>query len=79
MRQIVVAALPLGKGVIIDPFAGSGATLAAAEAVGLRSIGIEINETYFQMAQKAIPRLATFGNGTSGGKHKKTKSKNVPF
>ena len=67
MRQIVAAALPLGKGVIVDPFAGSGATLAAAEAMGLRSIGIEINKTYFEMAQKGIPRLAAFGKGSSGG------------
>lgn len=66
MRQIVAAALPLGKGVIVDPFAGSGATLAAAEVMGLRSIGIEINKTYFEMAQKAIPRLATLVNESSG-------------
>lgn len=65
MRHIVAAALPLGKGVILDPFAGSGATLAAAEAMGLRSIGIEINKTYFEMAKKAIPGLATFNNGSS--------------
>jgi len=66
MRQIVSAVLPLGKGVIVDPFAGSGSTLAAAEAMGLRSIGVEINETYFKMAQKAIPRLVTFRNGNRG-------------
>jgi DNA modification methylase len=65
MRQIVTAALPLRKGVIVDPFAGSGATLAAAESMGLRSIGIEINKTYFEMARRAIPRLATFRNGSS--------------
>jgi site-specific DNA-methyltransferase (adenine-specific) len=67
MRQIVAAVLPLGKGVIVDPFAGSGATLAAAEVLGCRSIGIESNKTYFKMAQKAIPRLVALGNGNSGG------------
>jgi DNA modification methylase len=66
MRQIVRAALPLGKGVIVDPFAGSGATLAAAEALGLRSIGIEINKTYFEMALLAIPKLAKLENGVPG-------------
>jgi DNA modification methylase len=66
MRQIVAAALPLGKGVIVDPFAGSGATLAAAEVMGLRSIGIEINKAYFEMAKTAIPKLITFENGNSG-------------
>ena len=66
MRQIVSAALPLGEGVILDPFAGSGATLAAATAVGLRSIGVEINKTYYAMARKAIPKLAAYRNGSSG-------------
>ena len=30
LRQIVRAVLPLAKGVVLDPFAGSGSTLAAA-------------------------------------------------
>lgn len=58
LRQIVRAALPLGKGVILDPFMGSGSTLAAAVACGLRSIGIDSNPDYLEIAQKAIPRLA---------------------
>jgi|SRR5208283_113927 len=70
MRQIVAASLPLGKGVVLDPFAGSGATLAAAEAVGLRSIGIETNGKYFRMAEKAIPMLAAYRNGSSGQSNK---------
>ncbi|MGD0112988.1 MAG: DNA methyltransferase [Armatimonadota bacterium] len=60
LRQVVRAVLPLGAGVVLDPFAGSGSTLAAAEAVGYRSIGIEKDEHYFDMACKAIPRLARF-------------------
>jgi site-specific DNA-methyltransferase (adenine-specific) len=57
LRQIVRAALPLGQGVILDPFMGSGSTIAAAAAIGLRSIGIEILPDYFHMALKAIPKL----------------------
>ena len=52
------AALPLGEGVILDPFMGSGSTVAAASACGLRSIGLEVNPEYFPMARKAIPALA---------------------
>jgi site-specific DNA-methyltransferase (adenine-specific) len=57
VRKIVRAALPLGEGTILDPFAGAGSTLAAAEAVGYRSIGIEKDLRYFKIAQEALPKL----------------------
>ena len=55
--------LPLGEGVILDPFAGSGSTLAAAEAMGYRCVGIEKRAEYFELAKKAIPRLAGLSVG----------------
>ncbi len=58
LRQVVRAVLPLGKGVVLDPFAGAGSTLAAAEAVGYESLGVEKDEHYFDVAQTAIPKLA---------------------
>jgi site-specific DNA-methyltransferase (adenine-specific) len=58
MRTLVRAALPLGKGVILDPFAGGGSTLAAALAVGYSSIGIELSPRYFRVACRAIPGLS---------------------
>jgi hypothetical protein len=58
MRQIVRASLPFGEGTILDPFMGSGSTIAAATACGLRSIGLESNDEYFDMAARAIPLLA---------------------
>lgn len=60
LRQLVRAVLPLGKGIILDPFAGAGSTLAAAAAVGCESIGVEKDEYFFGMACQAIPQLIQF-------------------
>jgi DNA modification methylase len=58
MRQIVRAALPLGIGIVYDPFAGSGSTLAAAEVVGYRAVGTDRDAQYFAMGRAAVPALA---------------------
>lgn len=60
MRILVRALLPLGEGIVLDPFMGSGSTLAAAEAVRYDSIGVELDKEYFKLAREAIPRLASF-------------------
>lgn len=58
LRQLVRTVLPLGFGILYDPFAGSGSTLAAAEAVGYRAIGTDRDTEYFAMARRAFPELA---------------------
>ena len=58
LRQLVRAVLPVGEGVILDPFAGAGSTLAAAESLGYTCIGVEKDAAYFEMARDAIPKLA---------------------
>jgi len=58
LRQLIRAVLPLGEGVILDPFAGAGSTLAAAEAVGYASVGIEKDRHYFEIARSSLARLA---------------------
>ena len=57
LRKLVRASLPLGEGVVVDTFMGSGSTLAAANALGLRSIGVERSAEYFELAKKAVPDL----------------------
>ena len=58
MRELVRAVLPLGQGVVLDPFAGAGSTLAAAVALGYDSVGVEKDPHYFRVASEAIPKLA---------------------
>ncbi len=64
LRQVVRAILPLGTGVVLDPFAGSGSTLAAAEYVGYRSAGVERDPTYARLAVSAIPKLRDYELGS---------------
>lgn len=60
LRQLTRAVLPTGRGVILDPFMGSGSTIAAAAACGLHSIGLEISKEHFELAKRAIPALAKY-------------------
>ncbi len=58
LRQVVYAALPLGEGVVADPFMGSGSTVTAAEAVGVSCVGVERHAEYYEAAADVIPKLA---------------------
>ena len=57
MRHLVRAVLPLGEGVVLDPFMGGGSTLAAANVVGYQSIGIELDKSFFEMAKTSVEQL----------------------
>lgn len=60
LRQIVRAVLPLGEGVVLDTFAGSGSTLAAAKAVGYNSIGVEMDAHYVEIAKRRSLNLPSY-------------------
>ena len=60
LRQVVRAILPLGDGIVLDPFAGSGSTMAAAEYIGYESVGIESDPKYLDIAKSAIPLLIDY-------------------
>lgn len=65
MRQLVRAALPLGKGIILDPFMGVGSTIAAARNQSLQAVGVEIDKIYYQRARIAVPELAKLSISSS--------------
>ena len=58
MRLLVRCSLPLREGRVLDPFAGCGSTIAASEHYGIESVGIEIDDEFYNDAEKAIPKLA---------------------
>lgn len=58
LRLIVRSLLPLSEGVLLDPFCGSGSTLAACEASGIHSIGVEVDNEYYGSLFSNIVRLS---------------------
>lgn len=66
LRILVRAMLPCAEGVVLDTFAGSGSTLAAAEAIGYESIGTELDAHYYEEATRLIPLLAKMYPGLTG-------------
>ena len=77
LRQAVRSILPFGEGIVLDPFAGSGSMLAAAEAVGYRSVGVESDRQYFEMARNAIPQLARIDSNGKGVSHSDNKPSHI--
>jgi DNA modification methylase len=53
MRWLVRLVTP-PKGIVVDPFCGSGTTLAAAEAEGFRWIGIDLEEQHAAIARARV-------------------------
>lgn len=66
LRILARSLLPMAEGRILDPFMGSGSTIAACMALKIEATGIELDEQYFTMAQKAVPQLAALYPGFDG-------------
>jgi site-specific DNA-methyltransferase (adenine-specific) len=72
MRKLVRAVLPLGVGIVYDPFAGSGSTLAAAEAIGYHALGTDSDRQYFALAKRAFGPLSLLQLTENNEKRKET-------
>lgn len=57
LRQVVRASLPLGIGIIYDPFAGSASTLAAATALECKALGTDRDIEYLDMGRRGFSEL----------------------
>ena len=66
LRAVTRAILPLGEGVVLDPFAGSGSTLAACnylcehEGDDYESIGVELDPVSVDVSRDAIMPLSRY-------------------
>jgi DNA modification methylase len=60
--QLMRAIIGWTRGTVVDPFMGSGTTGCAAHDAGRAFIGIELNETYFDIACRRIEQAQRQGD-----------------
>lgn len=57
VEPCILAGSPLG-GTVLDPFVGSGTTLAVAQRLGRKGIGTDISSEYLELASKRLEKVA---------------------
>ena len=56
LLQIPIKATCSPKGIVLDPFMGTGSTLVAANQLGRRSMGIELSDYYIKVANQRLEK-----------------------
>lgn len=69
IEPMIVAGCPEG-GAVLDPFAGSGTTLAVANRLGRHAIGIELNPEYLPLIEKRCAQATWVLLGSESGVQK---------
>jgi site-specific DNA-methyltransferase (adenine-specific) len=54
---------------VLDPFAGSGTTLAAAKRLGRRYLGVELSAEYAERVRQRLAGVSVNGHGPKPGKN----------
>ena len=57
VERLIETFLPLEGEVVLDPFAGSGSTILAAESMDKRGIGLELSAEYVELAHQRLGEL----------------------
>ena len=60
-RVMVRLCRAFGGSSVLDPYLGSGTTLAACASLGIRGVGIELEEKYCEMAAARLSGDVTYG------------------
>jgi DNA modification methylase len=63
-RRCIAAGCPQ-DGTVLDPFGGSGTTALVARRLGRRSLLIELNESYCQLAARRLSQLSLLAEGAA--------------
>ena len=57
LLRIPILATSPQNGIILDPFSGTGSTIAAAVRLGRKGIGIELSEEYVNVSRSRLQTL----------------------
>lgn len=57
VERLIETFLPAGNQVVLDPFAGTGSTLVAAERAGKRGVGLELSTEFAAVALQRLAKL----------------------
>lgn len=64
VERLLETFLPTGDHLVLDPFAGSGTTLVAAEKLGKRGVGFELSPEFYGVALHRITNNSVLWNDT---------------